>query len=84
MDLPEPDGPMIATNSLLPDGEVHAAERAHDLAAHDVLALQVADDDDGVARHVRRQHRHPLRGIAESAGHRVRPISASICALARR
>ena len=46
VDLPEPDGPMIATYSLRCDGEVDAAERADDFAAHVVLALDAARDDD--------------------------------------
>ena len=55
-----------------------------DLAADVVVALQVPGDDHGIPGNVRREHRHPLRGVGKAAGHKVRPISASICALARR
>ena len=49
VDLPEPDGPMMATYSLRRDGDVHAAEGADDLAAHVVVALDAARDDDPLA-----------------------------------
>ena len=49
VDLPEPDGPMMATYSLRRDGEVDAAQGAHDFAAHVVLALDAARHDDPVA-----------------------------------
>ena len=42
------------------------------------------DYDMGGEVDVRRQHGHPLAGVAQARGHSVRPISASSCALARR
>ena len=69
---------------VLPDRDVHAAEGAHHLAAHVVLALEIPGDDDGVTRNVRREHGHPFGGIGDRAAHRFRPISASSDALARR
>ena len=68
VDLPEPDGPMIATYSLRRDGEVDAAQRAHDFAAHVVLALDAARHDDPLR--IRRRARAarndlPLGGVAE-------------------
>ena len=46
VDLPEPDGPMMATYSLRRDREVDAAQRADDFAAHVVFALDAARHDD--------------------------------------
>ena len=69
---------------VLPDDHVDAAERVHHLAADVVVALQIPGDDHGIPGNVRREHGHPLGGIGERSGHRVRPISASIWALARR
>jgi hypothetical protein len=69
---------------VLADGHVHAAERANDLASHVILALEIAGDDDRVPGDIGREHGHPLFGIQYGTGHSLRPISASICALARR
>jgi hypothetical protein len=63
---------------VLPDHHVDSSEGVHHLAADVVVALQIPGDDHGIPRNVRREHRHALRGIGERAGHRVRPISASI------
>ena len=49
VDLPEPDGPMIATYSLRRMSSVDAAQRLDRLGAHLVVAGQVADPDDGLA-----------------------------------
>ena len=65
VDLPEPDGPMMATNSFFLMVRSTPAKRVHDLAAHVVVPPEIAGDDDGIARRVGRQHRHPLGGIAE-------------------
>ena len=46
VDLPEPDGPMIATYSLRRMSRRHAPEREDALLAHPVLPGQVADADD--------------------------------------
>ena len=84
VDLPEPEGPMTATNSFLRIVRSTPRSARTDLAAHVVLALEVAGDDDGVPGDIGRQHGHPLFGVHQGAGQSFRPISASICALARR
>ena len=48
VDFPDPDGPMMATYSLRRIATSTPAKRAHDLAAHVVLARQAAGDDDPV------------------------------------
>ena len=59
VDLPEPDGPMIATYSFGVDVEVHAVQGVDLLGAHLVDAVQVADLD---------QHRASALLPAPSAG----------------
>ena len=46
VDLPDPDGPAMATYSPASIVEVHAAERVHRLAVHRVVAPDVAADDE--------------------------------------
>ena len=46
VDLPEPDGPVTATNSPGCDVERHAAQRAHLDLADDVGLDEVPDRDD--------------------------------------
>ena len=69
---------------VLPNDHVDSSEGVHHLAADVVIALQVPGDDHGIPGNVPWEHGHPFRGIGERSGHRVRPIRASIWALARR
>ena len=45
VDLPEPDGPITATNSPAVDRQRHAGERVHDVVAEDVVLAQVVGLD---------------------------------------
>ncbi len=68
VDLPEPDGPMIATYSLRPMARSTPRKRAHDFAAHVVLALDAARHDDPLRvgrRAGRATNDLPLGGFAE-------------------
>ncbi len=65
---------MIATYSLRPDGEVDAAQRAHDFAAHVVVPLEAAGDDDPVAAGAVPASPHDaLRSAVVCIGHRCGP-----------
>ena len=46
MDLPDPEGPMMATYSPLLDGDVHALEGMNLFRAHDVGLPEVVGLDD--------------------------------------
>ena len=69
VDLPEPDGPMMATNSFRRMVTSTPAEGVHDLAPHVVVALEVPGDDHGVPGDVRRQLRESFGGSFEFRAH---------------
>ena len=75
VDLPDPDGPMMATNSPGRTCSGDAAQRAHLDLAHLVDASEVLDLDDGT--------RHEPRSL-RTDGVRRRPVRPSLRPARRR
>ena len=75
VDLPEPDGPMMATNSPVVDAQVDAVERAHFDLAEVVDLDELADLDDGaVATSASPASAAPAAARTALAAHRRRPF----------